>query len=167
MGSLRVAVAAVFMALACAGCLLEILPMVGSAAVMGINYTAKNCPRRTFTCELESVHAAALEALESMSMRVIKDERQAKGYHVQAQADGLKVTVEMVQLTPTTTKIGVDAARNIILRDGATAYEIVAQVEQALRHRGVGVASEPPVSAASPAQEPHRPSVPPNRLTST
>jgi hypothetical protein len=152
----RRAVAAVLILLICGGCATVVLPAVGTMATMGIDYTAKNCPRRTFTCELDCVHDGVLEALEAMSMKVAKDEATASGRKIEAQAKGLKVKVEMVRLTETTTKIGVDAAKNIILRDGATAREIVAQVEEALERRGAlsaGAAGHPKKPAAAAARQ--------------
>lgn len=166
MKSLTGAAALVLLCLfVCAGCA-ELIGVAGSVAVMGIDYTAKNCPRRTITCELECAHAATLEALESMAMEVTADERTPNGYKTRARAKGLKVTVELVRLTPSVTKIGVDAAKNIILRDGATAEEVVTQVERALERRGVARLHEEP--EPRPAQhEPTRPAPAPTPLTST
>ena len=114
-----------------------ILPAVGTMACMGVDYSSKNCPKKTFTCELEGVHEGVLEALDSMSMDVTRDEATKDGRKVKAEAKGVHVTVDIARLTDTTTKVSVDAAKNIILRDGATACEIVAQVERAIVERAI------------------------------
>lgn len=154
MRPLRIALITVLIAVSGAGCA-QVLPIIGSVALMGIDYTAKNCPRKTFTCGADCVHEGVLDAMDAMSMKVTRDEPTPQGYEVKAEAKGLAVTIEMVRLTETTTKIGVDAAKNLILRDGATAEEIVAQVEEALERRGAlsagGHLKEPAAAAAGQA----------------
>ncbi len=120
----------------CGGGCSVVLPMLGTAATMGVDYNGKNCPSRTFTCELEGVHQGVLAALGSMSMQVTGDEATQSGRRLTASAKGEGVTVDLTRLTPTTTKVDVTASRKAILRDGATAREIIAQVEEALRQRG-------------------------------
>ncbi|MFH0810269.1 MAG: hypothetical protein V2A77_07370 [Pseudomonadota bacterium] len=127
--------AGVLAAVAGTGCAM-VLPMVGTVATMGIDYNGKNCPSRTFTCELSCVHDGVLDALNSMSMKVVGDSPTDNGRKVEAQATGLDVCVSCTQITDTTTKVDVTAKKDVILRDGATAREILAQVEESLARGG-------------------------------
>jgi hypothetical protein len=78
-----------------------------------------------------------MDALADMSLEVTGDEATDKGRTVQAKGDKLKVKVKLARVTETATRVDVDAARNPVIRDGATAHEIIEQVALALRRDGL------------------------------
>jgi hypothetical protein len=137
------------LALAGAGCA-AVLPFMGEMALFGYNYHGKTCPSRTFTCGLECAHTGVLDALQSMSVNVVSDKETGQGRQVKASAKGLDINIDVVRLTDNTTRVDVQAAKNALQRDGATATEIVAQVGDALERRKAICPAASPQAKPSP-----------------
>jgi hypothetical protein len=108
------------------------LLVLGSAAAFGITYLSGNIAERTFTYELPQVWEATLGALDEMAIPVVDKTQGESAWEIQAQTDELNIGITFKAVTPSTTKVVVNAARKSLLRDMATATEIVAQIDNQL-----------------------------------
>jgi len=127
---------ALILCLSLSGCA-ELLPIAGAAFGFGFDYANQNCPERTFTCQMTDVHKGVMDALADMSLEVTGDQETEKGRTVEAVGDNLKVKVKLARVTDTATKVDVNANKNPVIRDGATAHEIIEQVALALQRDGL------------------------------
>jgi len=108
------------------------LLVVGSAVGFGVTYYSGNVAERTFTYELTKVWEATLGALDEMAITVVDKNQGESAWEIQARTDELGIEIAFDAVTPSTTKVKVNAARKSILRDMATATEIVAQINNQL-----------------------------------
>ncbi|MBI3085688.1 MAG: DUF3568 family protein [candidate division NC10 bacterium] len=139
---------------------------VGSAVGFGINYYSNNVAERTFTAELPKVWDATLGALDEMAIPVVEKDRGDSQGEIQATTEELKIEIILSAVTPMTTRVKVNAAKPNLLRDLATATEIVEritnqlgkeQARKAVQTAKVGAAD--PTRHASPASDGPAPEV--------
>jgi len=108
------------------------LLVLGSAAAFGITYLSGNIAERTFTRELTEVWEASLSALDEMAIAVVDKNQGESAWEIHAKTDELTIEITFDAVTPSVTKVKVNAARKSMLRDMATATEIVAQIDNQL-----------------------------------
>ena len=84
------------------------------------------------TNPVEEVERGALKAARDMSLKVIKVERNALSVEIIARTRVHKITVTLERLTPTLTRMSVNAKRGFISKDKTTAFEIIYQTEMAI-----------------------------------
>jgi len=108
------------------------LLVVGSAIGFGVTYYSGNVAERTFTYELTKVWEATLGALDEMAITVVDKSQGESEWEIRARTDELNIEVMFDAVTPSTTKVKVNAAKKSLLRDMATATEIVAQIDNQL-----------------------------------
>src|SRR5438552_14924600 len=117
----------------CAGAGLALFGVgAGTAAGTGTSYTLDGIAYRTFTAPLDDVRRATSRSLKRMDIRVKADQPTDSGRSIVALAGDRTVDIELHKLTARTTRMRVTAKRNMVLRDRATAGEIIAQTERAL-----------------------------------
>ncbi len=104
----------------------------GVSAGAGTQYTLDGIAYRTFTAPLDSTRVATIASLKRMAMPIQTDESAPEGRTLIALAGDRTIDIELQSLTPQTTRIRVTAKYKVILRDRATAGEIIAQVERSL-----------------------------------
>ena len=103
---------------------------VGNAVRAGTEYTVTGTAYRTFTLSLEDLAAVVRRTMDRMDLPVTQAE--VHGTQLKFTAEGIDRTVQL-SLTPISgavTRLGIAVKRGIILRDRATASEIVTQIEQ-------------------------------------
>ncbi len=136
-------------ALAASGCGTVGLTMIGvaagSAAVGATTYTLDGIAYRTFAASLADVRRAIAVSLRRMAIVVSQDDATDEGQEIVAEAGDRVIHIELERLTERTTRMRVTARYAVVLRDRATAGEIIAQTEEALGE----VASYPAGAARS------------------
>lgn len=125
-GSLLVA------AILLSGCAAVGLTALGVGAAVGVNHTLNGIVYKTFTEPLPKVKQAALTALKQMEIPVEKVEKTSQGEVIRAKAANRTIQVEFESLTPKTTRMRVVADSEGLIKDSATATEIILQTERAL-----------------------------------
>ncbi len=147
--------AATFAALLCAiiltGCsalpvaLPFALPIVVSGAGGGVAYTVTNVAYQTFSHPLADVEAATHDALKKMAIDELTTEDTEDGRRITAFTTHLNIYIDLERVTPAATKVKVNAKRGSVMKDKATATEIIRQVYLILeptnmsRFRGPGI----------------------------
>jgi hypothetical protein len=114
------------------GCAAVGLTALGVGTAVGVNHTLNGIVYRTFSEPLPKVKRAALTALKQMEIPVEAVEKTKQGEVIKAKAASRSIEVEFEALTPKTTRMRVIADSDGLIKDSATATEIILQTERAL-----------------------------------
>jgi len=107
-----------------AGCTAIVLTGAGA----GITYTLGNVAYKSFNFSLDRVHHATVDALKKMDIKTIDDYKTVDGRTIIAATKELDIVIDLEEVTSKTTQIKVDARKRVLLKDKATAAEIINQV---------------------------------------
>lgn len=129
---IRMAVFAFFLS-GCAAAPVALLPAAVPAIIAGagggITYTFTNIAYRTITRPPEEIERAALRAMEKMSIRVESLRHKEYDTEIRARTRQLKIIITLERMTPTLTRMKVNAKKGLIFKDKNTAFEIIYQTE--------------------------------------
>jgi hypothetical protein len=114
------------------GCAVAPATLLGAGGDINFTSTTAN---RTFTYSLDKVHAAALEALERMQIAKIKDIRKGDAIKMQGKTRHLKILIDLATITPSVTKVSINAKKNWFMKDQSVAVEILIQMAKVLDHQ--------------------------------
>ena len=103
-----------------------------SGAGVGVSYTLSNVAYRSFSSPLDRVHYATITALKKMDIKIVDDSKSEDGRTINAATKELDIVINLEKVTLKTTQIKVDARRRVVLKDKATAAEIINQVGKIL-----------------------------------
>jgi len=102
---------------------------------MGVAYLYTNVAEKTVSFDLDRMSRATLLALKKMGIS-IHDQSKAEGQRrIRAKAKDLDITIKLKEITHKSTKIKVNA-RHVIIKDKATALEIIRQTVEAAEGLG-------------------------------
>ena len=119
------------LALAASGCVPVAVTAVGVGMATGVGHTLSGMVYKTFTTPQANVKHAAYGALNRMQIKVVGSKRNGSTEVITAKAADRDIEIELEALTPNTTRMLVVAKKDSgILRDGATATEIILQTEK-------------------------------------
>jgi hypothetical protein len=97
----------------------------------GVSHTLGGMVYKTFTAPKSDVRKATMTALNRMQIKVNGSRRNGSSEVILAKAGDRDVEIELEALTPNTTRMLVTARKDAgLLRDGATATEIIIQTER-------------------------------------
>ena len=124
----------VVVALAClplCGCAAVALTALGVGMATGVSHTLSGMVYKTFTTPQAQVEKATYGALSRMQVKVTNAKRDGSSKTIVARAGDRDIEIELEALTPNTTRMAVTAKKDGgILRDGATATEVILQTEK-------------------------------------
>jgi hypothetical protein len=113
------------------GCAAVALTALGVGMATGVSHTLGGMVYKTFTTPQAQVEKATYGALNRMQVRVVKAKRDGSNNTILAKAGDREIEIELEALTPNTTRMAVTAKKDGgILRDGATATEVILQTEK-------------------------------------
>lgn len=113
------------------GCAGVALTALGVGMATGVSHTLSGMVYKTFTAPQAQVKRATLGALNRMQVKVVDSRRDGTTERILARAGDRDIEVELEALTPNTTRMAVTAKKDGgILRDGATATEVILQTEK-------------------------------------
>jgi Protein of unknown function (DUF3568) len=128
----RSAAAVLVLATATAGCDPMTLTAASFGASLGISHTLNGIIYKTFTAPMKTVENGSVIAMRDMGVKVVSRSTNEVGERViNATAKDREIEVLLEPLTPRTTRMRV-IANNGLLKDSATAQEIMHQTERAL-----------------------------------
>jgi hypothetical protein len=123
--------AIVVSSLALSGCVAVGLTALGVGMATGVSHTLSGMVYKTFTNPQAQVKRATLGAFGRMQIKVVETKRKGSTETIVAKAGDRDIEVELEALTPNTTRMLVTAKKDGgILRDGATATEVILQTEK-------------------------------------
>jgi hypothetical protein len=113
------------------GCAAVGLTALGVGMATGVGHTLSGMVYKTFTTPQANVKRATYSALGRMQIKVVNTKRDGSTEVITAKAADREIEIELEALTPNTTRMLVVAKKDGgILRDGATATEIILQTEK-------------------------------------
>ena len=113
------------------GCAAIGVTAVGVGMATGVGHTLGGIVYKTFTAPQARVKKATLSALSRMQVKVVSAKRDGSTETIVGRAGDRDIDIELEALTPATTRMTVTAKQNGgILRDAATATEIILQTER-------------------------------------
>jgi len=125
------ALALALAALNLGGCAAVGLTALGVGMATGVSHTLSGIVYKTFTTPQAQVEKATLGAFNRMQIKVVESKRAKSTRVIKAKAGDRDIEVELEALTPGTTRMTVTATKDGgLLRDGATATEVILQTEK-------------------------------------
>ena len=112
----------------------------GCASVMvagasgGVAYTLTNVAYKTIVAPIDQVEFANRLALIKMGIKQIERTETGNEVKISAETSELRIHIDLEKITPKTTKISVDASKNFVVKDKATAAAIIEETEAMLEH---------------------------------
>ncbi|MBI5642249.1 MAG: hypothetical protein HY954_02110 [Deltaproteobacteria bacterium] len=139
--SLRVLAICLFLAASgCAAAPIAFLPIALPAIIAGagggISYTLTNIAFKTMTYPMDEVAIASVKALDKMSMETIRRKDKKYGMEIKTGTRKLTVYITLEEMTPTLTRMEVNAKKGLFFKDKTTAFEIIYQTERFLLGMG-------------------------------
>ncbi|AAZ97899.1 hypothetical protein Tbd_1946 [Thiobacillus denitrificans ATCC 25259] len=128
----RRALAVLLLAVGTAGCDPISLTAASLGAGVGVSHTLNGIIYRTFTAPMKTVENGSVQAMRDMGVKVVSRSTNQEGERViNATARDREIEVLLEPLTKRTTRMRVIAS-NGLLKDSATAQEIMLQTERVL-----------------------------------
>ncbi len=114
------------------GCAAIALTAGGLAAGQGIDHTLTGITYKTFSAPMNKLRLATLKTLHRLDMKVTDDTKTEEGRVIRATAALRKIEIEFEVLTKRATRMRVIVSKGAILKDSATATEIIIQTAETL-----------------------------------
>jgi hypothetical protein len=128
------------------GCAALALPVfsavVGTATGVGVGHALDGITYKTFSAPVGVLSRATVMTLDRLDMPVMDVEHTEAGQSITAQAGDRTIEIELDRLTAITTRMRVVATKSWLVRDRATATEVISQTERTLTENP-GLASRP------------------------
>lgn len=124
------------------GCAALAVSLAGAGAGAGISHQMNGTASRTFSEPFDKVDNAARLAAKKMFLQIDEVATIENGQVTKARVSDLDVTIELDTLSPSLTQVNVVARKDLFRVDGATAQEIVVQIEHAIGDINVAEAAE-------------------------
>lgn len=129
---LRSTLAVLALAMSTTACDPVTLTAASLGAGVGVSHTLNGIIYRTFTAPMSTVEQGSVIAMRDMGVKVVSRSTNKEGERViNATARDREIEVLLEPLTPRTTRMRVIAS-NGLLKDSATAQEIMLQTERVL-----------------------------------
>ncbi len=103
-----------------------------SGGAAGVNYSVTNNAYKTISYPIADVETALNRALKKMDIKETELKREVDKVGISAVAGDLDIHIDLEKITPTVTRIEVSAKKDLIIKDKATATEIIVQTEKNL-----------------------------------
>ena len=113
------------------GCVAVGLTALGVGMATGVSHTLSGMVYKTFSTSQSNVKKATYTAFNRMQIRVVNAKHNGSTDTIVAKAGDRDIEVELEALTPATTRMLVTAKKDGgLMRDGATATEVILQTEK-------------------------------------
>jgi hypothetical protein len=108
-----------------------VAPLALTSSSMGVAYYYMNVSEKTCVYDLDTMNKASLLTLKRMGFKLREQSKDEDGDRkIKANAEDLNIIIKLKRVTQKCTKIKVTARKNVIIRDKATAAEIIMQTEK-------------------------------------
>ncbi|MCJ7663983.1 MAG: DUF3568 domain-containing protein [Desulfobacterales bacterium] len=106
-------------------------PLALTSTSMGVAYYYMNVSEKTCVYDLDTMNRASLLTLKRMGFKLGDQSKEEDGGRkIKATAEDLNITIKLKRVTSKCTKIKVTARKDAVMRDKATAAEIILQTEK-------------------------------------
>jgi len=112
------------------GCAI-VAPIAVTSTTMGVAYYYMNVTEKTCVYDIDTMHKASLLTLKRMGFQPGEQFKDEDGNRkILAETNELGITVKLKKVTDKCTKMKVSVRKSIVIRDKATAAEIIMQTER-------------------------------------
>lgn len=119
------------------GCVAILAAGAVTGATQYVKYAVDNISNRTFSGNLDHVTQACLDVLKKMKIAVNIVKTDKEGAKIHASAHDLSIRISLYSITDNATKVSIDASKFALLKDKATADEIISQIDVTLTDQRV------------------------------
>ncbi len=119
------------------GCVAILAAGAFTGVTQYVHYSVDNVSNRTFSGTLHHVTQASLDVLKKMQIQIDTVKKQEQGAKIQAYTNDLSIRISLYPITDNTTKVSIDASRYAVVKDKATADEIISQIDDTLMDQRV------------------------------
>jgi len=116
-----------------AGCAEVVVPGTLAGGGEVYRYTTGNIAKRTFVSNVDQITKATRRALRKMNIHYLSTSTRVSETEMKAETEELDITISMTPITAATTRVDVDAVKESVFKDKATAAEILYQIELELK----------------------------------
>ncbi len=134
------------------GCAALAVSLAGAGAGAGLSHQMNGTASRTFSEPFDKVDNATRIASRRIFLMVDEVSTIDSGQVTKARVGDMDITLELETLSPNLTRVSVKARKDMFRVDGATAQEIVSQIERALNSMDLAEAGAPRNSRTSDAK---------------
>jgi hypothetical protein len=127
----------------------------GTGAGVGAGHVLDTITYKTFSLPLAAVSRATVLTLDRLDMPVMTVQDTEEGQTIEAQAGERAVEIELDRMTTNATRMRVVVKKNFLIRDRATATEIILQTEKTITdnpHLAAGRETKPAKPATRTTQ---------------
>lgn len=117
------------------GCAEVLVPGTLAGAWEAYRYTTSNIAKETLIGDVSQVTVATRSALKKMNIRLYAVDPGNDKTVMTAKTSELHITIKAMPVTSSTTRVTVDAIKDRVVKDKATATEILSQIRAALDRR--------------------------------
>lgn len=116
------------------GCAAAALSIAGLAGGAGLDHTLSGIVTKTYAAPVAGTRLATLQTLKRLGMTIEKNEKQEKGWVIEASAAERKIDIELepVSNQATRAQVVVSRANFVFIKDSSTSNEIIDQISDEL-----------------------------------
>jgi hypothetical protein len=133
------------------GCAALAISAAGAGAGIGIPYVFTDCADRTLNFSFDQVDRATPKVLKKLDIDLLTETEIENGKRIMASTDKLEISIDMEKVTMRATRVIINARKGTLIKDRATAEEIINQLEKSL------TTDKPPAFEKRPARGKSRP----------
>jgi len=116
-----------------AGCAEVVVPGTLAGGGEIYRYTTGNIAKRTFVSNVDQITKATRRALRKMNIHYLSTSTRVSETEMKAETETLDITISLTPITAASTRVDVDAVKDSVFKDKATAAEILFQIELELK----------------------------------
>jgi hypothetical protein len=114
------------------GCAALAISAAGAGAGIGLPYVLTDCADRTLNYSFDQVDRVTPKVLKKLDIDLLSETEIENGKRIKASTDSLDILIDMEKVTMRATRVTINAKKGTILKDPATAGEIINQLEKSL-----------------------------------
>jgi hypothetical protein len=114
------------------GCAALAISAAGAGAGVGIPYVFSDCADRTLNFSFDQVDRATPKVLKKLDIDLLTETEIENGKRIKASTDNLEISIDMEKVTMRATRVIINARKVNLIKDRATAEEIINQLEKSL-----------------------------------
>ncbi len=130
-----------------------VAPLALTSTSMGVAYYYMNVSEKTCVYDLDTMCRASVVTLKRMGFKLGEQSKDEDGDRkIKAVSEDLNITVKLKKVTHKCTKMKVTARKHVVIRDKATAAEIILQTEKTaalMKFNGRAALSNHPAPSSS------------------
>jgi len=135
-----------------------VAPIALTSTSMGVAYYYMNVSEKTCVYDLDTMCRASTLTLKRMGFKLGEQSKDEDGDRkIKADSEDLNITIKLKKITHKCTKIKVTARKSVVIRDKATAAEIIMQTEKTAElmkfNRRAELSNNPAPSPRMPATD--------------